>query len=303
MDSDTDRAVNLAAFSAAENGERLVLVVGLGLIGSAVAEQLRMRTDGFVSTTLDWQRPKQSVSAIAELVEKSGQAQVELVWAAGKAGFAGSAQELATETTQFCELIDGLHQHLGERLSVSFISTAGGMYEYSGYVEDLSHISPKRPYALAKLEQENHLDKLGIAHRIYRVSSVYGSKGSRVGLISALLRSAYSGQLMEIYASQNTVRDYIFAPDLGRLVAEDVLSYAGFGTCVAASGRAVSVSTLVNYVRRITRRPLRVSYRSDSDNDQNISFARQVIRTASSVTSLEEGIALVYRRQLPVWVN
>jgi nucleoside-diphosphate-sugar epimerase len=154
-------------------------------------------------------------------------------------------------------------------------------------------LSPIRPYADAKLAQEQLLHDLGIDHRIYRVSSVYGLGGNRMGLISVMLQSAINRQPMVIHANQNTLRDYILNTDIARTIVDDVLTNAAFGVRILASGRATSVDMLLNMVHKIIgARPVH-SFQASGQNNRDIVFSPRIICCPARVTSLEEGIRLM----------
>jgi nucleoside-diphosphate-sugar epimerase len=291
--------VSIAYYSRRGQAHHLVAIVGLGLIGQAVAEQFKLQTIRSPQSNqnvTDWSNPQSLIDNLKQTLASNNAHHLELVWCAGKAGFSSEQAELSREHQFFRKLIASLSDELGDHLRINLISSAGGLYENSGRVTELESLSPSRPYAQAKLAQEQLLNELGVNYRIYRVSSVYGVGGSRMGLISVMLQSAVNRKPMVIHANQNTLRDYILNTDIARTIVDDVLTDAEFGIRILASGRATSVDMLLNMVHKIIgARPV-YSFQASGQNNRDIVFSPRIVYCPSRVTSLEEGIRVMAKK-------
>jgi len=290
--------MSVLAFEIDARNKHLVLVIGLGLVGSEIATQLRQRAsnvDALRSNTLKWDSIKQVVTVLDTIVEHYKPQHLDLLWCAGKGGFSATEKEMQAEHTLFRAVLTSLKNQRPFSLTINFISSAGGIYENSGYVQSLEDISPSRPYAHAKLSQEALLNELQFEHRIYRLSSVYGlgPANSRTGLIKNMLHCARENQSMTIYAGQDTLRDYIYHTDVAKLIVQDICDKADSGLRLLASGRAVSINVLLNLVKNITSRPVRATYIATNANQQNIVFSKKIISVRRPATSLEEGIRIM----------
>jgi nucleoside-diphosphate-sugar epimerase len=291
--------MSIACYNRRDYPNHLVAVVGLGLIGRAVAEQLNLQAVSSPQANqfvVDWSESQSLINNFVQAMLSNDANHLELVWCAGKAGFSSKKTEFDHENDFFKKVVTGLYENINDQLSVNLISSAGGLYENSGRVTSLEPLSPNRPYAYAKLAQEQFLNELGVNHRIYRVSSVYGVGGSRMGLISVMLQSAINRQPMVIHANQNTLRDYILNTDIARTIVDDVLTDTEFGIRILASGRATSVDMLLNMVHKIIGvRPV-YSFQASGQNDRDIVFSPKIVYCPSRVTSLEEGIRVMAKK-------
>lgn len=289
--------MSLATFQLDSRAEDFCVVVGLGLVGGAVAKQL----NNFAvliergTTAIDWTQADSITGAILKSLTGHSVIHLDLVWAAGRGGFAASQEEMDAEYAVYAAVVTQLQDKYGAGLTVNLLSSAGGVYEAAGRIEQVENIAPLRPYATSKLEQEAILTERNIAHRIYRPSSVYGLGGSRMGLIQTLIKNTVTGQPLNIYADQNTLRDYVLNLDVGRQIVSDILSRYPSVTRIIATGRSTSIAMLLNLIQRITGRSPSASFRVNSSNSQDIVFAPRLFIDNLPTTSLEEGIRVVYK--------
>ena len=294
--------MSLAAFKSYDKSNKAVIVIGKGLIGSAVVKQLSYYFDDIshdinkaLVDKFNWNDSKALIRILQEFLLKTKIKHLEVVWAAGKAGFGATDAQMSDEYDYFESTIAYLATEVEYTdVSINLLSSAGGIYENSGFVDDITTITPQRPYAKAKIEQEQLLYELALPHRIYRVSTVYGAGGSRIGLINAMMHSAHTRKPMVIYANQNTVRDYIYNVDVGKKIVNDIILTKKEGTYILANGRVASISLLLNLVQQISKKRVPVSFLSDGTNDKDIAFARNLIENDICLTSLEEGIRILY---------
>lgn len=275
-----------------------VAVVGLGLVGKPISELLSLQPqviNNHTQTRIDWSDSTRLCSSILEYCQLQSSQRLELIWTAGKAGFFAPESELDKEIDFFESTINQLNSAENIDLIVSLVSSAGGIYEHSGFVEHIENVTPQRPYAFAKLAQEAILSDKQIPNRVYRASTVFGMGGKRVGLIVTMLRSARFRTPMSIFADLNTLRDYIFNGDLARQIVCDVINNAELGVRIAACGRALSIASVIRSVQQVTNRRVLATFDTNTSNDASIVFSPNVVSQGSSRTSFEEGLRLVNR--------
>lgn len=292
--------MSLRVFQANHEPQKLIVVVGLGLVGRAIAKHLRLRARTLPTkpVPVDWTDSNSLIQHLQQAVLERQPTAIELVWAAGNAGFGATQAEMDAELEFYKAVVRYLKSKLQLHITVNLISSAGGLYEGAARVEHIDDIAPVRPYAFSKLQQEEFLAAEGINHRIYRASSVYGHGGSRMGLIQALINSTIERKPMDIYANQNTLRDYIYNQDLGVRIVSDVLSGATDRVSILASGRPTSIAMLLKAIERVAGRPLAASFRVHTENTQDIVFAPSLLRYKAPKTSLEEGVRLLYKKRI-----
>ncbi|MEH6590836.1 MAG: NAD-dependent epimerase/dehydratase family protein [Halioglobus sp.] len=240
------------------------------------------------------------MSQLVAAAEGYGGGKLELLWCAGKAGFFSTDDELAAEYELFTRTLSEFKSIYGSQLTVTLLSSAGGIYEGAAVVSRLDDVSVLRPYGRWKLRQEQWLAEQGITARVFRVSSVYGdiTTGQRAGLINVLLECAFSGTVAEVFASPTTLRDYVFADDVGRYIAGAVLEQREGAAYLLATGRPASVDSLIKMVSSITHRHVRVQYRAQQENQSDIVLPKHLIPDDFNVSSLEEVVRLLARRRL-----
>lgn len=284
-----------------EDSKTICIVIGLGLVGSAISKYLSyfaLPLPGNTSNEDTWLNAERLATDIILASDYQANQRIELIWTAGKAGFSADENEMQKEFSFYKSVLELVQSKIGDKLNVSLISSAGGLYENSTFVNDIEDVSPQRPYALYKLKQENFLSQSGINSRIYRVSTAYGLGGKRVGLIRALLQSCISRQPVTIYASRDTLRDYIYNTDIARFVVNNILQNTAGCIHILANGRPVSIQALLSSVGRATGKQAVISFLPDDSNTKNILFHTNLLINQPAKTSLEEGVSLLYRRSL-----
>ena len=166
--------MSLAAYRINRDAQDLLcVVVGLGLVGKAVSAKLAqflpsVENDSFKQ--VDWAHSDdlvQKIKSIAPSSELATKSRLELIWCAGKGGFGADEAQMKREYQFYSKVIESLFELYADNLTVNFLSSAGGLYENSGYVESLDDISPVRPYATYKLKHEQRLVQMGVRHRAY----------------------------------------------------------------------------------------------------------------------------------------
>jgi nucleoside-diphosphate-sugar epimerase len=285
---------------------------GVGLVGAAIVKALqRDATDTQSNLPLSWSSPAQrsdDLARIAALVLESGQGtleQLDIVWAAGRAGFGASWAELEPETQALNDILRW-SRSLAEllpsaRVVFHLLSSAGGLFEGQRFVEAGTAPRPQRPYGEAKLTQEAALAALlpGLTAHVYRPSSVYGFgvDGGRAGLLSTLIENSRTGRATRIFGGMDTVRDYVLSSDIGAFIARKIVAHDEQPqTYLLANGKATSICEMLQLVRKVVGRPLNLKLDVQPSNASHITFRQGALPEGWRPTDLETGIRLVARR-------
>ncbi len=255
-----------------------ILLVGSGgLVGSHIRVAAMTRRHRLVTVEVPWRDPVSTVAVLLQAVSDMirdvpvGQGWT-LVWAAGAGVVASAPVDLARELDVFTEFMTGVGRVAeGSCGAVVLMSSAGGVYAGSDGPPFTEATAP-RPlvaYGRVKLAMEQAATEGCVTARlplaVLRLSNVYGP-GQRLdksqGLISQICRSVLTGAPLPVMVSLDTLRDYVFAPDVAGLVLDVVERLQERRpeepiVKIVASGQSVSVGHLIGVARRITRRPLR----------------------------------------------
>lgn len=286
----------------------IVAIFGVGLVGEAIGNRLQSaHVAAIADFPFSWEDPEAwaaQFSAIAAciggLVERAeGGSQIDLVWSAGRAGFAGAEEDFRQEIESFKSILAFAQSlaALPAQPPVRFhlISSAGGLFEAQHHVSPTSIPKPLRAYGRAKLEQETLLAGLPkhVARVVYRLSSVYGfSKGGdRLGLIGTLIQSAINNRTTPIFGKPETLRDYVFADDVGKFVAQRIAARGGASeTLLLASGKPSSVAEVIGLIEHVLDRKLLLQFEL-GDNTSSNTFAPAAGPVDWRPTPLETGVA------------
>jgi UDP-glucose 4-epimerase len=242
------------------------LLVGRGLLGRAMLAELRRR--GTIPHTVDvpWRDHRASVDALSSAADRAAASDGawRLVWAAGSGVIATSEADLQAELSTFTTFLDRLNRPPGDMF---LASSAGGVYAASPdpapFTEN-SVVGSASAYGHAKLAMEAvaaGTASTGTKVLIGRIANLYGpgqNLAKPQGLVSQLCLSHVTRQPMMIYASFDSLRDYIFAPDAARMAvaALDRLAQADAGSVVTkilASGVSRSVGSVIGECTRAFR--------------------------------------------------
>jgi UDP-glucose 4-epimerase len=250
-----------------------------------------------------------------------------VLWCAGAGVVATPLDALAGET----EVVRGFAERLGDLLagdaalaaagSVFVASSAGGVYSASTASPPFNEGSETgclAPYGLAKLEQEALWEAFALGSGadlvVGRFSNLYGP-GQRLakgqGLISVVAQAALRREPVSLYVPLDTIRDYLFAADAGRMTVDalerlEAERAAGAGQRVIMKIFASEVETTVASVlgawRQSLRRPLRVALATNPASrlqPRVLSFRSRIWPDLRGrPTLLPLGIEAVWRDQL-----
>lgn len=206
-----------------------------GLLGSHVVDSLRRRGSTVQTVQVPWSDRQGTRAALAAGVRRLEDAAAggawQLAWCAGAGVVASSAAAMEEERVAFT----GLLEEIAARPAVAaagtlFVaSSAGGVYAGSAGRPPFTEASATgalMPYGRTKLEMERDVrrfsDRTGAAVLIGRIANLYGpgqNLAKAQGLVSQLSRAHVTGAPVSIYVSLDTLRDYVYAADVGDLVA------------------------------------------------------------------------------------
>jgi UDP-glucose 4-epimerase len=263
---------------------------------------------------------------LLDQAERSG-CSWRVLWCAGAGVVATSAESLEQETRVVARVHDRLaarlggDRELGRRGTLFHASSAGGAYAASLAAPPYDESSPVlalAPYGREKLAQEamfeRMADECAADVLIGRLSNLYGP-GQRLdkpqGLISHVGRAALRREPIPIYVPLDTIRDYLFVEDAGRMVASAIERFEGerlprgdarVVVKIFASEVPTTVASVLGAWRQALRRPLRIAMGGSSAGHLQprvLSFRSRVwpdLRGCPTLLSL--GIDAVRRDQL-----
>jgi|688.fasta_scaffold42335_1 UDP-glucose 4-epimerase len=244
-----------------------------GLVGSSVEAKLNDRsTVWFPNEPIQWSDLSSFESSFAEAFNQFVQLIQDedwaILWCAGNGIVSSSTQQLQSESQYIqvvCSQTELLSQIIQSRGVISFTSSAGGVYGgSSGTIFDENTIPiPINEYGRMKLETERQLTNFArisdIKIVIFRLANVYGPNQDvqkSQGIISAITQSVLQHKPIKIYVPLQTIRNYIYADDVGEIMARNVTSTTkekkkSVDIKIIASDRNISLSTLLNEFRHV----------------------------------------------------
>lgn len=251
-----------------------VLVVGGGLLGSAVARHLERTGRRPHGVAVPWDDPELALAALltaaagtAQEAERAGE-DWNLMWCAG-AGVVGTSEAALDGEVR---LLRAFLEGIGAPPHAMFLaSSAGGVYAGSERPPFTERHEPRplSAYGVAKLATESAaatLAERGTRVAIGRLANVYGPDqdlNKPQGLVSQLCLGRMTGRPVRIYVSTDTLRDYIYAADAAAMAVAMLDRVAETPTStvvvkIVASGHGTSVSELVAAAVKAFRRRLPV---------------------------------------------
>lgn len=294
--------------SANTGGRHVVLLFGMGMIGSSIRDSLKslgfQLVDEFYFSWNDSAKRECTFSLIEKLCLDFLPALecVSVVWSAGAGGFYSTDEEVRKENCSFVETM-GFFTQLKIKLdpvrfNMHYLSSAGGLFEGQRVVDRSSLPAPLRPYGRLKLEQEEILQRslFWDSVFIYRPSSVYGpmKQKTKKGLISNLIYNGRNGLVTVLDAHVMSLRDYVFSGDVGRFIARLVgskkLGLHGCSIFFLVSARCSSIYEVVLKIERTLNMTLNVRYDESFGNNTNITFSGNVLPPGWTPSPLNVGI-------------
>ena len=296
----------------------LVIHFGLGLIGKAIYESLRIHGDLIfdLDMTTPWndlqvlkRKLKDDMLKQLEIIEAGrgsvSPSRVITIWSAGTIGMLSDDVEVNRNLLvfKFCvEVVSVIQQKYRKAdTTLLFMSSAGGLFEGQSNASAISGEKPLGLYGQMKVEQEKFLRNHEGFRRIvtYRISSVYSvhNFGSRQGIINVLLHNTVKNKSTTIFGGVNTIRDYVLDTDIGKYIAKHVFNDEGESTRYIISTKPTSTFELKTIVEQITGRRVYLSYQSGL-NDSMISFAPNLRASGFLSSDLRCNLFHLYRNLL-----
>lgn len=242
-----------------------------GLLGSAVARELRRRGDLVRTSSVPWADHPLAKSMLLheclDFLEAAGDGQWNIVWAAGAGVNGTSAEQFGLENELIAEIL--VHVRAAARGCGTFFlaSSAGGVYAGAAGAphSETTQPVPLGDYGRAKLESERITTEFGAGTGINvvigRFANLYGpgqNLGKPQGLISHLCRGYLMASPVSIYVPMDTLRDYLFVSDAAEMVADtlDLMTSRSSVTTtkIYASGTAVTIGSILGACRTVFRR-------------------------------------------------
>jgi UDP-glucose 4-epimerase len=284
------------------DGAPIFLVIGSGLIGTETAFAVKYFADisQEINFNINWDASVEGCRKINACINeelKKGKSRVEIFWCAGKAGFSSSDEELESEYNIFKTILQQLFNSHKKKTIINLVSSAGGLYEgCEKIIQKDTKPNPVRPYGRWKLQQEQFLQDMNLNHRIFRVSTVYGlpRPGTRLGIVSALIKNTLNGIPVNIFARPDTIRDYVFVTDVARKMVLSALQNTKTGKVqVLASGRSISILYIIRKINTLLGKAPNIFFSTKSYNERNIVYSKSCLADDWCPTSFEEGISRV----------
>jgi UDP-glucose 4-epimerase len=231
---------------------------------------------------------------------------IDFIWSAGKGGFGMSQNDTQAELNAFSEVLEMsmavYREHPSCQVRFHMLSSAGGLFEGQRNVNADSQPAPKRPYGELKLAQEKILDYCDeLVRLIYRPTSVYGFTGlnRRMGLIPTLLLNGSKNRVSTIFGAPETLRDYVWADDVGAFMAEIIASnISASGRFFLASGKPSAVFEVLIRIEKILNKKLFCHYIKSGGNAEHNTFSTETRPVGWNPVDLETGIRKTFLAML-----
>ena len=305
------------------NGENtegsIAAIFGVGLIGTHLIWNLyQYNYKGANRLPFSWQNPSHRKKEKTDILccirhhlrnipgasfhEANFQCWIDFIWCAGKGGFGMEQKDTLPEMDSFSEVVEMTIAVLREnpvcRVRFHMLSSAGGLFEGQRNVNNDSLPDPKRPYGILKLEQEKILgDCEELIQFIYRPTSIYGFAGlnHRMGLIPTLLWNGCKNKVSTIFGAPETLRDYIWAGDIGAFMAGVISSPKALSDqFVLAAGKPSALFEILNRIEKILNKRLYCHYIKSGSNTGHNTFSTRALPVGWNPSDLETGIRKTY---------
>lgn len=254
-----------------------------GLLGSSVEEEIASSGEAWwPATPIAWLSMtdfratiESAIGEFATHVEASPTSDWAILWCAGVGVVASEDHVFDDETEKleiFLELLEGYRSRLPLSGALFFASSAGAVYAGSSAppFTESSGVAPIGAYGAHKLECELMCESFARKTRtklvVGRITNLYGpgqNQDKRQGLLTAACVSMVTRQPIFIYVPLETRRNFIYAPDAGRMIVACItrsLSARGADPAIkiVGSDANTSISQLLFECARVFNRKPRV---------------------------------------------
>lgn len=191
---------------------------------------------------------------------------------------------------------------------VIFTSTAGvyGTAITDKKQNEKENLNPSSPYAWTKLSIEQYMDYMtkayGMENIILRFANVYGSGAAmQKSVVDIFIKNALSENSIVIHGKGTQTRDFIFIDDLidicGKLIHKKLPNNLHSFVFNISTGKEVSISDLVEKIKTVSKKPLKIKYEPHVFIGQkrsvlDTSKAKKILDWEAK-TSLDQGIRII----------
>lgn len=250
---------------------------------------------------------------------------LEIYWCAGRGVTSTPASELAAEIATFQRFLDallGMPDQVRRRTAMFLASSVGGAYAGSSAppFDEATPAAPLSDYGRAKVAMEIDLTRAtaqgGWRSFIARITNIYGARQDMTkgqGLLSALVASCITHRPINVYVPLDTLRDYIYADDCGRVVLAGTHRAAGEarGTTVVkvvGAMTAQSVGAILGETRRLNagrRAPVVLGHGPQLGQALDLRVRSRVWTDLDALvrTTLPEGLHKLHAAQLRAYAH
>lgn len=285
------------------SGELGVIQIGFGLIGTAIDEALSAKAITIETHRIQWSNIEETINQLAHLTAGlSDLNAIEIIWAAGKAGFSADDDTVDAELTLFRSFISALNDTLqSHQVRCWMMSSAGGLHEGQICITSPQDIIKARPYSRLKYEQEQIVQSHFNHHVICRISSVYtvNNLSGRLGLLPVLMLNGIQHKVSTLVGSESTLRDYVLDRDIAQSIYQQILyrpSTSGIHYFV--NGSPTSIKTIKEKIESIILKKLYIKYASVKSNAANITFLKTLKSEIFYSSPLSTNIKQLYHTLL-----
>lgn len=286
-----------------------VLIFGLGLVGRGIFNQLNKDFDVVAGGKLEWgsiEKCQDSVETLCKEMLSPETRNIDIIWSAGNTLFSVDAVRAKADLEFFRTLTNSLGKSLNSYLPKArkryvLISSAGGLFEGQTGIKSGAVPRPIRPYGELKLSQEVFIkNQMWIdEYSLVRLSSVYSitNLNSRMGLVPIMMTKAIRQEVLTVYGSEMTLRDYVLDQDVGRYIAK-IIRGALPEMVFIVDGKPYSILELKNMVEAITRKKVYLNYTLSTSNAANNSYSNTIRASGFEPTDMASNIRILYHNLL-----
>lgn len=153
-----------------------------------------------------------------------------------------------------------------------FLSSIDVYGHPSTVLNESSPILNSEAYATSKIVSESALAQLkSTPVTIFRLGGIYGPADTHESPIRIFIRNILIGQPITLYNEGEELRDYVFIEDLCRLF-DETLSRRVAGVFNVATGRSVSMLSIVRLIEEITGRQASIIHEKRGEKAKNYRF-------------------------------
>jgi UDP-glucose 4-epimerase len=128
---------------------------------------------------------------------------------------------------------------------------------------------------------------------VYRPSSVFGyAHGGRLSLVAAAIIGTLNRRPVKIFGHPATLRDYVYAEDLGQFIADRIASEKPLSgeRLILASGKPSTVDEVIRTVSQLMQHPVMLHYDLSPSNALNNSYRPSIRPPGFAVTPQVQAI-------------